>query len=49
MLCKNIIVEEIKVVVYFMDDNKVSGVDGFNVYFFKKVWIIIGKDVIKVV
>lgn len=44
--------EEIYIVFFLIEDNKVLGIDGFNVFFFnflKKKWCIIKSDVIDVV
>lgn len=38
-----------KEVLWSIDDNKELGSDGFNVYFFKKVWVIIGEDICEVI
>ncbi|KAF9624332.1 hypothetical protein IFM89_009615 [Coptis chinensis] len=36
--------EEVKVALFDMDYNKVPGSDGFNPFFFKDSWEIVGKD-----
>lgn len=40
---------EIKQVFWDINDLKVSGIKGYNSVFFKKVWVIIGEDICKVI
>lgn len=44
MFCKSVVEEEIKGVLFLMDDNKLFGINGFFVCFFKKSWSIIKGD-----
>lgn len=37
--------EEVKEVIWYINDNKVSGSDGYNSQFFKDNWEIVGDDV----
>ncbi|XP_070003116.1 uncharacterized protein [Nicotiana sylvestris] len=41
--------DEIKQALQGIDDNKAPGCDGYNAFFYKKAWHIIGKEVIQVV
>lgn len=41
--------QEVHEALFSMDSNKAPGVDGFNVYFFKKSWSIIGQEVTQAV
>lgn len=39
--------EEIKKVIFKMDNNKASSSNGFGTYIFKRAWDIIGKEVVE--
>lgn len=41
--------EEIKDVIFSLKNNKASSPDGFNTDFFKRMWHMVGEDVINVV
>lgn len=45
-LCQMVTAEKIKKVVWSIGNEKSPGIDGFNSFFFKKTWNIIGRDVI---
>ena len=49
VLAQEVIREEIKHVMFSLKNNKAPGPDGFNAGFFKRIWHIVGEDVIKVV
>lgn len=49
MFCVLIEEKEIFLVLFFIGDNKVLGVDGFNVYFFKRIWEVNKYDIIVVI
>lgn len=49
MLCADCTEHEVKTALLSMDSNKAPRWDGFNVYFFKKSWHIIGKDVVQAI
>lgn len=40
---------EVKEALFGMDSNKAPGIDGYNVYFLKKSWHIIGEEIIQAV
>ncbi|KAF9594685.1 hypothetical protein IFM89_034368 [Coptis chinensis] len=40
---------KIRNVMFSIEDNRAPGVDGFNAFFYKKYWAIVGADVIKAV
>lgn len=46
--CVDIIENDIKEVLFLIDDNKFFGIDGFFLCFYKKVWSVIKDDLIKV-
>lgn len=46
MLTQEISEEEIKKVLFSMPNNKSPGPDGYTSEFFKKAWLIVGKDFI---
>lgn len=48
-LCRAFTAQEIKEALFSIASHKAPGLDGYNVYFFKKVWTTIGGDVIEVV
>lgn len=41
--------QEVKDALFSMDSNKAPGIDGFNVYFYKKSWHIIGDEVVQAI
>lgn len=41
--------EEIKETVWNCDGSKVSGYDGYNMNFIKKMWSIIGEEVVQII
>lgn len=41
--------EEIKEALFSMNSHKAPGIDGFNVFFFKRCWHIIGKEVVEAI
>ena len=45
-LCKPITSEEVKAALFDMNDLKAPGIDGFNVYFYKHAWSIVGPDIV---
>ena len=45
ILISRITHEEIKSVVFFIDDSKAPGPDGFSSLFFKRAWNIVGSEV----
>lgn len=49
VLIKACFTEEVKVALFSMDSHKAPGVDGFNVFFYKESWHIIGEEVTKAV
>lgn len=49
MLCFDVFEEEIYRVLFVMDENKIFGIDGFNVCFFKKLWEIIKYDIFVII
>lgn len=44
-LCKMVTDEEIKKALWSIKNDKSPGLDGFNSFFFKKVWNIVGKEI----
>lgn len=46
-MCRAITREKVKVVVFNIDDNNASGIDGFSACFFTNAWQIILKDLFK--
>lgn len=46
---KDVIIEEVKEVLFSIVDNKVYGMDGYLFCFFKKVWFVIGNDICEVI
>ena len=49
VLAQDVTREEIKHAIFSLKNNKAPGLDGFNVGFFKRMWHIVGEDVINVV
>lgn len=41
--------KEVVEALFSMNSSKAPGIDGFNVYFFRKSWHIIGKEVVEAV
>lgn len=41
--------QEVKEALFGMNSNKTPGIDGFNVYFFKKYWHIIVDEVVQAI
>lgn len=41
--------QEVKEALFSMDSNKAPSIDGFNVYFFKKSWPVIGGEIIRAI
>lgn len=41
--------DEVKEALFSMDSKKAPGIDGYNVYFFKKCWSIIARDIVEAV
>lgn len=41
--------QEVTKALFSMDSNKAPGIDGFNIYIFKKSWPIIGEEVIQAI
>lgn len=37
--------EEVRLALFSMESNKAPGIDGYNVFFFKKCWHIIGAEI----
>lgn len=46
MLCSDVIDKEVKEVMLDIDDFKFCGSNGFNFFFFKRVWNVVGFDII---
>lgn len=49
MLCNPVTEEEITEAVASIGDDKVPGIDGYNAFFYKKVWHIVKKEISDVV
>jgi len=49
VLAQDVTREEIKHVMLSLKNNKAPGLDGFNPHFFRRMWHIVGEDVINVV
>lgn len=41
--------EEVKIALFSMNPHKAPGIDGYNVYFYKKTWHIVGEELTQAV
>ncbi|XP_039023295.1 uncharacterized protein LOC120155901 [Hibiscus syriacus] len=48
-LCKDVFDAEIKEAIWGQGNNKSSGLDGYNSYFFKRNWPIVGEDFLEAI
>jgi len=49
LIAQDVTRKEIKDVMFSLKNNNAPGLDGFNAVFFKRMWQIVGEDVINIV